>query len=107
MRQDVDGRAKSCHDGRELVATGHPPISALVGAIRKRTGQQWAGPDHDGKNATNVSSAKRRTILLSFDPTHLARPELFWERTMRFGLLDGGELDELRARSVTLNDLSV
>jgi hypothetical protein len=26
---------------------------------------------------------------------------------MRFGLLDGGELDELRARSVTLNDLSV
>ncbi len=48
-----------------------------------------------------------RLVVLSFDPTHFATVDLFWERTMRFGFLNAGELAALRAASAAVNDRSV
>ncbi len=46
-------------------------------------------------------------VILSLDAIHFAEPDLFWERTARFGFLDGGEIAALRDISHALNDLSV
>jgi len=46
-------------------------------------------------------------VILSFDAVHFTEPDLFWERTVRFGFVDSGEVAALRAVSYALNDLSV
>ena len=48
-----------------------------------------------------------KLVVLSLDPVHFARPDLFWERTMRFGFLDAAELGALRDASRALGDFSV
>ena len=48
-----------------------------------------------------------RLVVLSFDAAHFMQPELFWERTMRFGFLDRTELAALRETSRRLGDFSV
>lgn len=46
-------------------------------------------------------------VLISFDMSHFIRPDLFWERSARFGWLDAAELEALRRNSLTLHDMSV
>ncbi|HVZ07562.1 hypothetical protein [Rhodopila sp.] len=48
-----------------------------------------------------------KQVILSFDPGHFARPDLFWERSVRFGFLDGADIATLRADSLRTGDLSV
>jgi hypothetical protein len=46
-------------------------------------------------------------VILSLDAVHFTEPDLFWERTARFGFLDGDEIATLRRVSYGLDDLSV
>lgn len=48
-----------------------------------------------------------RLVLISFDMSHFVRPDLFWERSARFGWLDAAELETLRRDSVRLHDMSL
>jgi hypothetical protein len=45
-------------------------------------------------------------VILSFDPVHFVRADLFWERSVRFGFLDLAELRALRRRGAALGDAS-
>jgi hypothetical protein len=51
--------------------------------------------------------APPRLVLISFDMSHFIRPDLFWERSARFGWLDAAELETLRRDSRALHDMSV
>jgi hypothetical protein len=46
-------------------------------------------------------------VILSLDAVHFTEPDLFWERTARFGFVDGDEIATLRNVSHALGDLSV
>ena len=48
-----------------------------------------------------------RQVILSFDAVHFTQPDLFWERTARFGFVDAEEIATLRAVSHRLGDLSI
>ena len=48
-----------------------------------------------------------KRVILSLDAGHVVAPDLFWERTVRFGFLDGKEIATLRRVSGALNDPSV
>ena len=48
-----------------------------------------------------------KLVVLSIDTVHFSRPDLFWERTMRFGFLNAAELADLRDVSHALGDYSV
>jgi hypothetical protein len=46
-------------------------------------------------------------VILSLDAVHFTQPDLFWERTVRFGFVDGDEIATLRDVSHRLDDVSV
>lgn len=46
-------------------------------------------------------------VILSLDAVHFTAPDLFWERTARFGFVDAGEIATLRATSHALGDESI
>jgi len=46
-------------------------------------------------------------VVISFDAAHFVGPDLFWDRSVRFGFLDYAELRDLRAVSERLGDVSV
>lgn len=46
-------------------------------------------------------------VILSLDAVHFTEPDLFWERTARFGFVDAGEIATLRDVSHALGDVSV
>ncbi|MBN8906990.1 MAG: hypothetical protein J0H99_10280, partial [Rhodospirillales bacterium] len=48
-----------------------------------------------------------RQVLLSFDAVHFMRPDLFWERAVRFGWMAWDDLRTLRAESMTLGDATL
>jgi hypothetical protein len=48
-----------------------------------------------------------RMAIISFDPGHFVRPDLFWERSVRFGLLSGSDILALREASRQVGDESV
>ena len=48
-----------------------------------------------------------KLVVISLDVVHFSRPDLFWERTMRFGFLNAAELADLRDVSHALGDWSV
>jgi hypothetical protein len=48
-----------------------------------------------------------KRVILSLDAVHFTEPDLFWERTARFGFVDAGEIATLREVSHALNDVSV
>ncbi len=48
-----------------------------------------------------------RMVIVSFDPGHFVRPDLFWERSVRFGLLSGPDILALRRASRQEDDQSV
>lgn len=48
-----------------------------------------------------------KRVFVSFDAGHFSRPDLFWERSVRFGLLTAADIAELRAVSAATHDWSV
>ena len=48
-----------------------------------------------------------RRVVISFDAAHFVKPDLFWDRSVRFGALDYAELRELSTISERLGDMSV
>jgi hypothetical protein len=48
-----------------------------------------------------------RQVILSFDAVHFTAPDLFWERTARFGFVDADEIAALRDISHSLGDQSI
>jgi hypothetical protein len=51
--------------------------------------------------------APPRLVIISLDPGHFARADLFWERSVRYGWLSRADIAALRADSERLGDLSV
>ncbi|HEY0183951.1 MAG TPA: hypothetical protein VGC09_14180 [Rhodopila sp.] len=48
-----------------------------------------------------------RLVIISFDPGHFSNPDMFWERSVRFGLLGPGDITALRAASGRVGDFSI
>jgi|HubBroStandDraft_1064217.scaffolds.fasta_scaffold74277_1 hypothetical protein len=48
-----------------------------------------------------------KRVILSLDAVHFTEPDLFWERTVRFGFVDAGEIATLRDVSHATGDLSI
>ena len=48
--------------------------------------------------------AQPKLVIMSFDPGHFARPDLLWERSVRFGLLSAADLTALCALSAQNGD---
>lgn len=46
-------------------------------------------------------------VIISLDPGHFTYPDLFWERSVRFGFLRRPELAALRVASLKVGDLSI
>ena len=45
-----------------------------------------------------------RRVILSFDPAHFMRPDLFWERSVRFGFLSATEVRAVETRARALGE---
>ncbi|WP_146101576.1 hypothetical protein [Rhodopila globiformis] len=48
-----------------------------------------------------------RLVIISFDPGHFTSPDLFWDRSVRFGFISGSDVAALRDASRRIGDLSV
>jgi hypothetical protein len=48
-----------------------------------------------------------RRVVISLDAGHFVLPDLFWERTVRFGFLDRAELDEVLRTAERLGDATI
>lgn len=48
-----------------------------------------------------------RLVILSFDMGHFTHPDLFWERSVRFGMLSAGDIAALRTDSRDLADTAL
>ena len=48
-----------------------------------------------------------RLAIVSFDPSHFTQPDLFWERSVRFGAMTGRDIAALREASRQTGDPSV
>ncbi|MFL5281014.1 MAG: hypothetical protein ACJ8AW_08430 [Rhodopila sp.] len=48
-----------------------------------------------------------KLAILSFDPSHFTSPDLFWERSVRFGFLSASDVNALRDASRRIGDMSV
>jgi hypothetical protein len=46
-------------------------------------------------------------VIISLDPGHFSRPDMFWERSVRFGFMTGPDIAALREASRRTDDLSV
>ncbi|HEX3994775.1 MAG TPA: hypothetical protein VHX39_26665, partial [Acetobacteraceae bacterium] len=73
-----------------LAVGGGEPIEALAALDRAL---QCKVPPHQ--------------VILSFDAVHFTQPDLFWERTARFGFVNASEIATLREVSQDLGDVSI
>jgi hypothetical protein len=48
-----------------------------------------------------------RLVIISLDPGHFSRPDMFWERSVRFGIVTAAEVAELRGATRQTGDWSV
>lgn len=48
-----------------------------------------------------------RRVIISFDAAHFSEPDLFWERSVRFGFIGNDLLRDLRRVSLELGDTSI
>jgi hypothetical protein len=89
---------------------------AAVDIIPARLGVKATNLAIGGGEAIEAYAAMRRTlacpnlpkrVVISFDPAYFVQPDLFWDRSVRFGALDMAELVDLRAVSKRLGDVSV
>ena len=46
-------------------------------------------------------------VIISIDPGHFSRPDMFWDRSVRFGLVNNQQISGLRAASRQVSDPSV
>jgi hypothetical protein len=51
--------------------------------------------------------AAPRLVIISLAPGHFTQADMFWERSVRFGFLNGRDIADLRAESLNLGDRSV
>src|SRR5271166_6165227 len=89
---------------------------AGVGVIPARLGVTATNLAVGGGEAIEAYAALRRAlacpdppqrVVISFGAAHFVKPDLFWDRSVRFGALDLAELNELRTISERLGDASV
>ncbi len=104
---------QSCDLGTVLVVGNS---RAAVDIIPARLGVAATNLAVGGGEAIEAYAALRRAldcpnpprrVVISFDAAHFVKPDLFWDRSVRFGALDYAELRELRIISERLGDLSV
>jgi hypothetical protein len=48
-----------------------------------------------------------KMVIISLDPSHFVHPDLFWERSVRYGFLSAADISDLRAASHAVGDPSV
>ena len=48
-----------------------------------------------------------KLVIISLDPGHFVRPDLFWERSVRYGFLSAADISNLRQASREIGDSSV
>ena len=48
-----------------------------------------------------------RMVIISIDPGHFVRPDLFWERSVRYGFLSNADINALRDASRQTGDQSI
>src|SRR3954471_7591492 len=48
-----------------------------------------------------------RMVVISFDAGHFVRPDLFWERSVRYGFLSPADIAALRVASIQTGDFSI
>lgn len=70
-----------------LAVGGGSPIEAYVAVSR----------------ALSCSRPPQR-VIISLDATHFTEPDLFWERSVRFGFIDAADLTDLQRASDRLHD---
>jgi hypothetical protein len=51
--------------------------------------------------------APPKLVIISLDPGHFSYPDLFWQRSVRFGFMTAAEIGDLRAASEQTGDASV
>ncbi len=106
-----------------LLANCEPGGTLILGDSRAATGMMPAGWHIRATNAAvgggepiEALAALNRAlrcavppdrVILSLDAVHFTEPDLFWERTVRFGFVDASEVATLRDVSHALGDLSV
>jgi hypothetical protein len=104
---------QSCDLGTVLVVGDS---RAAVDIIPARLGVTATNLAVGGGEAIEAYAALRRAlacpnpprrVVISFDAAHFVHPDLFWDRSVRFGAVDLAELTELRAISERLGDASV
>jgi hypothetical protein len=98
----------------ELVVLGDSRAAADIqpARLRSRTTNLAVG----GGEAIEALAALRRVlacrnrpkqVILSLDAGHFVRPDLFWERSVRYGFISAAEIAELGAASEVTGDHSV
>ena len=102
-----------CDVGEVLVVGDSRAAAGIVPALmsRRTTNLALGG----GKPIEALSMVRRalacpnppRRVVISLNPAQFTRSDLFWERTVRFGLLSGREIAELERVSRETGDWSI
>lgn len=50
------------------------------------------------------ASARPKAVILSYNPYHFVHPDFYWENTVKFGLVNGAEGDEVMDHIIELKD---
>ena len=58
-------------------------------------------------NRALACPAPPRLVIISLDPGHFSRPDLFWDRSVRFGFVTPADVAALRQASLQTDDQSV
>jgi len=93
------GQPRRAYSLEELIAAIHAVVLAVGG----------------GKPVEALAAARAMLacphppahVVISIDPGHFMKPDLFWERSVRFGLMGRADLAELAALSAATGDWSV
>ena len=104
---------ESCDLGEVLVVGDS---RAAVDIIPTLLGVRTTNLAVGGGQAVEAYSAVRRAlacpspprrVVISLDIAHFVEPDLFWERTVRFGFLDAAELDDALRTAERLGDATL
>jgi hypothetical protein len=102
-RCDV-GRVLLLGDSRAAVAVMPTRIGVPVANLAVGGGE--AIEAHAALTRALACATPPERVVLSFDPVHFVRPDLFWERSVRFGFVGLSELRALRRTGERLGDAS-
>ncbi|HJS87702.1 MAG TPA: hypothetical protein VJ779_19790 [Acetobacteraceae bacterium] len=102
-----------CDLGEVMVVGDSRAAAGIVPALMPRATSNLAMGG--GKAIEALSVVRRalacpnppRRVVISLSPAQFTRPDLFWERTVRYGLLSASELAELERTSRDAGDWSV